>query len=284
MVMAGFKFDPSSVPKLSSRGDNFAKWRSAYTIVFKFLGLDDYVNGLKPMPLPASPDKPEWESNDNKAMLMLMSGVHHELVPLVTANPTSSKAWTALRDHFNRDTGNSTIYLFRTITSLRYKDGEDLGTHLDLFHQLWTKMLQRCQNSQQPVAKSMLPLFDNDNVKGSFFLTTLPNTMDGIIDNLSTKGIDTFSSIEPRMLNIAARNNLKEIDLAAYYTATSGKGKQRQQGNAKTTDKTNECTWCKKHDMTFIGHVYTNCNKLAKHKAEAKNKPKQNQGAASYSR
>jgi hypothetical protein len=33
-----------------------------------------------------------------------------------------------------------------------------------------------------------------------------------------------------------------------------------------STTTLQECTWCRKHNLTFIGHVYTNCNELKRHK------------------
>ncbi|PTB35696.1 hypothetical protein M441DRAFT_31599 [Trichoderma asperellum CBS 433.97] len=50
-----FKLDPSSLPQLTSRGDNYAKWKAAWTIAFRppfspngpkrITGYGDYVCG-----------------------------------------------------------------------------------------------------------------------------------------------------------------------------------------------------------------------------------------------
>ena len=52
------------------------------------------------------------------------------------------------------------------------------------------------------VAKSIRPVFGLDTVKGSFFLISLPKTIDYIINNLSTKDLILFTNIEPKMLDI----------------------------------------------------------------------------------
>ena len=69
---------------------------------------------------------------------------------------------------------------------MRYYDGDDLKLHLDDFYQRWIRMQRRCESSKQSVAMSMKLLFNSDKVKGSFFLATLPDTMDNVIDNLVT--------------------------------------------------------------------------------------------------
>ena len=40
-----FKLDPASLPKLSSRGENFTEWKSAWTITFLYAGLWPIVSG-----------------------------------------------------------------------------------------------------------------------------------------------------------------------------------------------------------------------------------------------
>ncbi|KAH5707484.1 hypothetical protein HBI18_248510 [Parastagonospora nodorum] len=54
---------------------------------------------------------------------------------------TSPEAWEHLGSRFDRDTGNASITLFRSLTNLRYADGDDLRLHLDEFHQRWTSSI-----------------------------------------------------------------------------------------------------------------------------------------------
>ncbi|KAL2395076.1 Retrovirus-related Pol polyprotein from transposon TNT 1-94 [Exophiala dermatitidis] len=265
MANVSFKLDPASLPKLAPRGDNYSEWRPSWTLAFRYAKLWDVVSGKKTR---TEENQEQWEEDDTKALVMLLSAVHTDLTLTVTGYDTSAKAWAALAERFDRDTGNSTIYLFRNITTLRYKDGDDLQKHLDEFHGLWQKMQKRCQSSNQEVAKAMRPVFDSDQVKGSFFLATLPDTMDNIIDNLNTKEISKFVDIEPKMLDIAEKHLHAAEPQAAYYTSTARthpKGKQNIQGKEQV-----ECTWCRKHNLTFVGHVYTNCEHLKQHQANKK--------------
>jgi hypothetical protein len=48
-------------------------------------------------------------------------------------------------------------------------------------------MAKRTTTSNHTVAKAMKPIFELDEVKGSFFSTTPPDAVDNIIDNLSTQ-------------------------------------------------------------------------------------------------
>ena len=221
-------------------------------------------------PVTATADHDDWEEKDTKALVMLMSSVHSDLIIMITTCESSYKAWIHLQDRFDRDTGNVAIHSFRALTNLRYHDGEDLKQHLDIFHQVWTKMARRTHGSTQPVAKAMKPIFESDEIKGSFFLTTLPDTMDNLVDNLATRGITTFVDIEPKILDIAEKYSLDSVDSSAYFT----KIRKANDKSKATTPTTNECTWCRKHDMTFVGHVYTNCRKLKEHQEKNKDKDK----------
>ncbi|KAF2010268.1 hypothetical protein BU24DRAFT_356646, partial [Aaosphaeria arxii CBS 175.79] len=59
-----------------------------------------------------------------------------DLMIHVSTSATAGDAWKYLASRFDRDTGSTSINLFRQITNLRYNDGEDLRHHLDVFHGL----------------------------------------------------------------------------------------------------------------------------------------------------
>ncbi|KAH3957096.1 hypothetical protein HBH51_231200 [Parastagonospora nodorum] len=278
-----FKLDPNSLPKLSARGDNYTEWRSAWTVALRYAGLWPIVSGKKTKPAatvgPGAEAREElidkWDADDNKAMVMLLSSVHNDLTMSIASCDTSPEAWKHLSSRFDRDTGNASITLFRSLTNLRYADGDDLRLHLDEFHQRWTRMAKRCAGSSQSVAKAMKAMFESDEVKGSFFLATLPDTMDHVIDNLSSRDVTKFVDIEPKILDISDKHSL-DADSSTAYAAkqTAARGARQNQGGARgprpptTTTIASECSWCRKHNLTFIGHVYTNCNELKKHKEQ----------------
>ena len=73
--------------------------------------------------------------------------------------------------------------------------------HLDTFHNNWTKMYQRCTNSTKPVAAALRNAFESVDVKEYFFLTTLPDEMENVIDNIVSKDVTRHSAIESKMLS-----------------------------------------------------------------------------------
>lgn len=284
-----FKLDPSSLPQLTSKGDNYPEWRAAWTIAFKYAELWNIVSNATARPV-AGPSATAEETarvaqlskDDNKALVMIMSAVHTDLVMLVTTASSSNQAWMTLQDRFDRDTAHSTIQQFRQLTTMRYReDSNDLANHLDNFHQMWTNLERRCKTSEHELAKNLATVFASDSIKGSFFLSTLPESMDTIVDNLSTRGVNKFAEIEPKMLDIAFRHN-QPTDERAYYTKTSGKPNRRDKQTSSTSGNTrDECTWCRKHNFTFVGHIYTDCTRLAEHKNRQRtrndtNKPRDN--------
>jgi hypothetical protein len=277
-----FKLDPSSLPKLSSRGENYAEWRSSWTVAFRYAGLWPIVSKKKARPTAANDTavvnlgqaQETWDQDDNKALVMLLSAVHNDLTMSITGCDTSPQAWEYLANRFDRDTGNTAILLFRSLTNLRYRDGDDLRLHLDEFHQRWTRMAKRTLASTKAVAVAMRPVFASDEVKGSFFLATLPDTMDNVIDNLSTRNLTAFQDIEPKILDISEKHSLDSVDTSTAYAArqTAARSANRPSTGGQRPPTGQECSWCRKHNLTFIGHVYTNCNELKQHKERQQRK------------
>ncbi|KAF1915195.1 hypothetical protein BDU57DRAFT_451120, partial [Ampelomyces quisqualis] len=55
-------------------------------------------------------------------------------------------------------------------------------------------------------------VFKLDNIKGLFFLVLLPNTIDYIINNLSTKKVIFFINVKPKILNLGLKYSLNNIN------------------------------------------------------------------------
>jgi hypothetical protein len=77
-------------------------------------------------------------------------------------------------------------------------------------------MAKRSITLEQPITKAIRPIFKSNNVKGSFFLVTLLDTMDNIINNLSTRNILLFRDIKLKILNITKKYTIN-IDLLKVY-------------------------------------------------------------------
>ncbi|KAF2762390.1 hypothetical protein EJ05DRAFT_425160, partial [Pseudovirgaria hyperparasitica] len=86
-------------------------------IAFKYAQLWPVVSGRIIRPFGAGitelhADVLDWDAKDNKAMIMLLSSIHQDLVIGLTSCDTAAAAWTYLSSRFDRDTGNSSIHLF----------------------------------------------------------------------------------------------------------------------------------------------------------------------------
>ena len=224
------KLGPSSLPKLSSTGGNYIEWQFGWSQAFKRSKLWKLVSGeLKEYPDPTSATScsqsgssaaKKWERNNLRAMIMILGSVDDNLTHVVRSCVSASEAWNLLAERFDRDTRTNSIYLLRSIVSLKYHDGEDLQAHVDNFNQLWIKMIKRTQSCNQSVTKAMKPVFESDETKGTFFLTTLPETMDNIIDNLTTASLTKYSDIEPKMLEMRIQTEADDTQITIANFAT----------------------------------------------------------------
>ncbi|OTA04158.1 hypothetical protein A9Z42_0047180 [Trichoderma parareesei] len=88
--------------------------------------------------------------------------------------------------------------------------------------------------------------------------------MDTVVNNLSTQNIIKFAEIKFKMLDIA-NQRAQLTDDKVFYTKSAGKATRRQPTPRSSCI---ECTWCRKHNLSFVGHVYTDCHKLAEHKKQ----------------
>ena len=238
-----FKVD--NLPKLSSRGTDFTTWKNAWTITFSYLSLNDLLDDTKP----ASSTSPR----QFKAHALLMQAVESDLIGFVTGFETPSAAWKGLLNQYNRDTSLNNVHLLRQLTELRMPPDSSLRNHMNNFHQSWKRMSSRCNSSSKPVAAALRSTFASDEVKSYFFLSTLLDTYDNVVDNLINKDLISYSQIKAKMLDLANKHSNADTPdgATAYWTQTS-------------RNKPNECTYCKARNLPCSGHIHANCNVLKK--------------------
>ena len=111
-----------------------------------------------------------------------------------------------------------------------------------------------------PVATALRNVFTSEDVKGYFFLTTLPETMENVIDNLVSKDTTKYSTIESKMLDLCE----KPLDMATTFTSTSAYWTQTSCCNVPTSTDLSckECSYCKKKNFRFKSHIYAKCDHL----------------------
>ena len=64
-------------------------------------------------------------------------------------------------------------------------------------------------------------MFKLDKVKGSFFLVTLPDTIDYIINNLLTQKTTSFTNLKPKMLDLAKKHTINQLGNSSAYAASN---------------------------------------------------------------
>ena len=51
----GFRLNAASLPKLDARGENFAEWKSAWSLAFRVQSMYEYITSTKPPPTVSDP-------------------------------------------------------------------------------------------------------------------------------------------------------------------------------------------------------------------------------------
>ena len=258
--------DTSSLVKLDSRGENFPEYRSAWTLAFKYNGLWPWMTGKNARPLAGMEAQDAWDEEDNRAQVMILSSIHNDFTMAVASCKNAAEAWKYLTERFDRDTSRSSLMMFRAVTSVRYQDGEDLNNHIDEFDQMWTRMATRCAGSSQSMTVSLRTLFENDEAKGAYFMMSLPDSMEPVVDTLIAREMSKFKDIKPRILDIAEAHATSGDTSSTAYLARRTTARQRRLAPGDDNTPREECTWCRKHNLKYIGHVYTNCRELRKFK------------------
>ena len=197
------ELDYGSFPKLCKDGENYFEWSIVWDKILQFEKVWDVVSGKECRPLADASAISDWDKKDRKALVLLITAVHPALIKRIGIAKTSAEAWASLSWRFDPDTVTSGFDLIRSLFGLQFDDKEDFLDHLDRFDELWEKVSRKCQSSKQPVIRNMQPLFRTDELKGVQFLTTLPNTMRNIVDDITSKDIVGYSLMKPKMLDIA---------------------------------------------------------------------------------
>jgi hypothetical protein len=86
-----FKLDPSSLPRLDSKGENYLDWRAAWNRAFRFANLGEIVTGVRARPAEGD-ELAAWQHSDDQAFVMLLSAIHSDLMTYITSCESSAAA------------------------------------------------------------------------------------------------------------------------------------------------------------------------------------------------
>ena len=288
------KFD--TLPKLTGQS-NYKIWAAMWRDGLEAAGWWGLVNGEIPCPDKTKEEKATqtassssaltqdelletdirtWDRVNAKARFAIKSSVEQGVLPTVAYLIRAHEMWTALKKKFDYETPSSTINILRDVNELRCKDEANLSNHLTEFENKCALFADRCTPlSTDDLCKQLSHTAHCDKVKASYLLSSLPRSMENVVDNLQSKPDCRYDDVHNHLLSIASCRNEENGDKAystSKDTKKKEKGKKRQ---AKDTDEPVVCTWCKKTgENTFEGYSYQQCRKLKAFK-ENKKQPKE---------
>ncbi|KAI1005585.1 hypothetical protein K3495_g2633, partial [Podosphaera aphanis] len=188
--LAPFPLKLDRLPILTG-SDNYRRWVGSWEISFAAMGLLKYLTGAIPEKSKAN-DYGRWEQANNQLRGLLLGAVDEPLQTIVIDVLTAKEAWDQLKARFDRETTNSTIFLLKNVTNLSLRDGESIPEYLTKFNDSWNRLRNRSQASETTLAKAFKDLTSSDDVKGAFLLSSLPKSMENIVENLVTKEVINY--------------------------------------------------------------------------------------------
>ncbi|KAI0993196.1 hypothetical protein K3495_g14988, partial [Podosphaera aphanis] len=238
--------------------ENYRRWAGSWEISFDAMGLLKYLTEEVPVKSETvSVQYSKWEHANKQLRGLLLSAVDEPLQVVVIDSPTAKEAWDQLKSRFDRETANSTISLLKAVTNLSLRDGEDISEFLTTFNNAWNRLRNRSLASTTPLAKAFKDLTSSDDAKGAFLLSSLPESMENVVDNLATKEIISFDGVSAKLMDISANRKTPNVDGKAY---------------SSTKQEVKECSWCKSRKYKYEGHLFTECRKLKAHQQKKKDK------------
>ena len=184
-------------------------------------------------------------------------------MPLISTAPDAPAAWSKLEEKFDRKTPTSLHTLLKTIVTLRCSNKRDIATHIEKYDELWQRLVDHTSEATIRSSASsaatkdgleaiLLPLANSAIAKGAFFLTTLPTSLDNVVDNLTTKESATYNDVCTKLLDLYSDESPGESNTAFTTTSVSrnDKGKHKEE---------KICTYCKSKGFRGIGHLVGEC-------------------------
>lgn len=268
---------------------NFHTWRSMSITFLDIMGVWDVVNGKTTKPADLS-TQTKWMQSSQRAKGFLLLNVDKGLMPLVSSAADATTAWKRLEEKFDRKTTTTLHSLMKTILTLRCSNKREIASHIEQFDELWDRLLQRTSEattssttssttttttpasasstataSTSPPSSTitetleslLLPLASSPIAKGAFFITSLPTTLDNVIDNLTTKDTVTYTDICNKLLDLYPTASQTQCDNTAFLS-TSGR-QDRRKGRSDQARDGKICGYCKSKGFRGMGHLESEC-------------------------
>jgi hypothetical protein len=229
---------------------NFHLWKDEMMIFFSIYGLESFVKGSDTQPDPSTAKTKEIESWDKKSKtvkFILYRTVDSSIKPILSAHATGPEGWKALCNKYDKRNPTTFHWLLKAILTLKYTNKDDIPNYITQFDQLWARLSERTVSNGSKDGDSLeaalRPLAQSPKAKVAFILTSLPSSLDNVIDNLTTKEGLTYDNVCGRLMDLVSTSKkIIEEDKALY-----GKAKGNKWSNKESKGKEKEvyCTVCK---------------------------------------
>jgi hypothetical protein len=239
MARAPFHRAKLEIPLLDNSGDSYTCWCKTVTLVLKYRGLWDVVDGTTPAPDPATDTQAylDWTRHDQEAHLQLILALSPAPHDHVLDATTSKEVWDLLKARYQGSGELWSHYLLERLFMTPFVDSEPMEP------QIANVISIACQLNAINFAVSDQWLTSMLRVKLLVSWNTLKTVLAHVKDGkLTSKGV---------IVQILAKEHHciceDGRDAKAYYMKSLGKGKGKQ--NRK---KGKECSHCdrKWHDIS----------------------------------
>ena len=258
---------------------NFHTWKSMSITFLDIMRVWDIVCGKTKKPTDPGSSQTTWMQSSQRAKGFLLLNVDKGSMPLISSATDATTAWNRLEDKFDRKTTTTLHSLMKTILTLRCSNKREIASHIEQFDELWDRLLQRTSeassattapdssssssasttrsSSTETLETLLLPLASSPIAKGAFFITSLPTSLDNVIDNLTTKDTVTYTDICNKLLDLYPSTLQSTADNSAFLSTSGRKDVRKGRGDQPKDGK--HCGYCKSKGFKGIGHLESEC-------------------------
>jgi hypothetical protein len=248
------------IPLLDDSGDSYTRWSKTTTLVLKYRGLWDVVNGTSPAPNPATDAQAhlDWSRRDQEAHLQLILALSPAPHDHVLDATTSKDIWDLLKARYQGSGELRSHYLLERLFMTPFVDSEPMEPQIANVISI-TRQL------------NAINFTVSDQWLTGMLKVKLPpswNTLKTVLAH-AEEGKQTSKGVIAQILAEEHRCIREDGgDAKAYYAKSLGKGKNRQ-GNKK-------CSHCDRK-----GHNVSECRILKQEQEEEASKPDSRSGTPS---
>jgi len=199
------------------RTENYAVWRLEAVIHLDNADVWEVVSGSEPKPTTDPHDN--WKRKNRQARSLLIALVTSEYKNLIGTHENASEAWKVLENTLDRKSVSSTIYPINQVLYMQKDESKTWNEHIAEFESRWTnansKVATTTTDSKAWIRGFQL-VFSDEEFKAHLLLSTLPSTMDNIVDNFRTKETLSYSDVRTRLLDLSSPDNAAGLALMSH--------------------------------------------------------------------